>query len=154
MTEPRGCHPLTAEDTLEIWGLQEQEAADYLKDYTPFASETDLRTAVTDAEKDLFMALTWDQDLCGYFMLRGLDAGFDRPSFGVYVASPYAGRGLGDYALSQAESLCRDRGYPGVFLKVAEGNQGARRLYERHGFVAGGLCPDTGHVTMTLDLIS
>jgi GNAT superfamily N-acetyltransferase len=44
------------------------------------------------------------------------------------------GRGIGASLLETAESWARTRGYDLVALYVFEGNMGARRMYEKHGF--------------------
>ena len=47
----------------------------------------------------------------------------------------HRGRGLGMRLLALAENLARDRGLSAMSLIVTGGNEGARRLYERIGYV-------------------
>ncbi|MFO1338884.1 MAG: GNAT family N-acetyltransferase [Burkholderiaceae bacterium] len=62
--------------------------------------------------------------------------------FGMYVPARHGGRGLGHALVSAA--LAHARRHPPtrlVQLTVSEGNDGARRLYERCGFAAFGIEP-------------
>jgi len=54
----------------------------------------------------------------------------------VEVAEPYRRRGLGRLVIKALAQYAADQGCRHVFLQVAHGNVGARRLYERLGFVA------------------
>jgi ribosomal protein S18 acetylase RimI-like enzyme len=47
----------------------------------------------------------------------------------------YRGHGYGAELLSIAEQLAVDAGKPGMSVIVSDANTGARRLYERHGYV-------------------
>ena len=50
------------------------------------------------------------------------------------VYPEYRGKGLGSQLLEHADSLGRDANSSGMAIIVASGNQGARRLYDRHGY--------------------
>lgn len=54
----------------------------------------------------------------------------------LYVESAMQGRGLGGRALVYAERVARDLGAQRLRLEVEYANEGARRLYERNGFIA------------------
>ena len=45
------------------------------------------------------------------------------------------GNGYGSALLALAEELARNTGKPGLSVIVSDANSGARRLYERHGYV-------------------
>jgi RimJ/RimL family protein N-acetyltransferase len=106
--------------------------------------------------------LTWQQDFSlhnaintgefkpgrcwlAFFMLRGFDDGFERPSFGVYIAEAFANRGLAKLALQYALVWCRLNHVAAVMLKVHPENHYARRVYEQAGFRFTEVCPRTGH---------
>lgn len=72
------------------------------------------------------------------FFLRGLDAGYAAPAFGVAVAPAAQGRGLGHLALVFAEAWSRGAGLPEIMLTVGALNQRAIALYETQGFVHSG----------------
>lgn len=50
------------------------------------------------------------------------------------VYPEYRGKGLGSLLLEHADSLGRTASSTGMAIIVASGNQGARNLYERHGY--------------------
>jgi ribosomal protein S18 acetylase RimI-like enzyme len=50
------------------------------------------------------------------------------------VARNFRGRGLGKRMIAEMEARARDGGYHRLTLKVAQGNDGARRFYGRHGY--------------------
>jgi ribosomal-protein-alanine N-acetyltransferase len=85
--------------------------------------------------QDLYYAAFLGDRLVGYGMLRGWDEGYSIPSFGVAVGAAYRGRGIGQRLLRYAIEYARIRGAAAVMLKVHLDNPGARRLYEREGFV-------------------
>lgn len=139
---------MSLDDAQNIWRMMRSETTEYTENFAPFCSHSQFALSIANAKKDIYACVTFDQELAGFFMLRGLDAGYTRPSFGIYVASNAANQGIASYALHQSIGMCRDRKIAKIFLKVAESNAVAMRLYERFGFVAIGICPDTGHVTM------
>ena len=55
---------------------------------------------------------------------------------GLAVAEGHRGRGIGSRLLEALAGVARERGYPAIRLDVADGNDAARRLYERLGFRA------------------
>ncbi|MEO1203857.1 MAG: GNAT family N-acetyltransferase [Pseudomonadota bacterium] len=60
----------------------------------------------------------------------------------VLAAFPeHRGKGYGGALLKLAESLARDAGSRGMSLIVSDANTGARRLYERAGYVERGTRP-------------
>jgi RimJ/RimL family protein N-acetyltransferase len=128
---------------------------EYGKYFVPFASCTPealterLRVAVFDR----YWGLEEGGRLVGFFMLRGLDEGFDRPSFGVYVAASSAGRGLAKHALGHAIDWCRGRGVRALMLKVHPENTPALQAYLAAGFTQFDTCPRTGHLMMQRDLV-
>ena len=54
---------------------------------------------------------------------------------GMAVDEAHRGRGIGAGLLDEAERTCRQLGLEKLSLIVFEKNVGARRLYERHGYV-------------------
>lgn len=56
----------------------------------------------------------------------------------LYVEPAFTDRGYGSALLDEAVRLLKEAGYPGCTLFALEENQGARRFYERHGFVWDG----------------
>ena len=94
-----------------------------------------LRQCVS-AKQDAFFTLLYNELLAGFYCLRGLDEGYARPSFGVYISSNSQGNGLARKALNDAYLWCQKHSISTLILKVAQQNQRARKLYEQSGFVA------------------
>ena len=153
MPERLYSRPMREADAKRLWNLISVETAEYLEGFTPFQAFEDLRTGITAAKNDHYQCLLFDGTLAGFFMLRGLDEGFARPSYGVYVSSRVAGKGLGRYALDRALGICRDQAIDAVFLKVFPRNDVARKIYEEAGFKMIGTCPDTAQIMMERKLI-
>ncbi|MBW7885353.1 MAG: GNAT family N-acetyltransferase [Caldilineaceae bacterium] len=55
---------------------------------------------------------------------------------GIAVCRELRGQGIGSGLLTHLDQYACERGYRQIRLDVAETNTSARRLYERHGFVA------------------
>jgi GNAT superfamily N-acetyltransferase len=53
----------------------------------------------------------------------------------LVVAPSHQRQGLGTKALAVAEAVCRNAGVRALHLEVERGKDGARRLYEKTGFV-------------------
>lgn len=140
--------PMSDADAIVLQALMAGETPEYLAHFTAFAEPGALRRKCSVARQDAFFTLLDSGRISGFFCLRGLDQGYVRPSFGVYVASSAQGRGLARAALQRAVVWCRQRGVPMLMLKVSVLNARAYRLYESCGFVPTGLCPDSGHTIM------
>lgn len=118
-----------------------------MADFSPFAfDEHTVRRQLEHAVRDRYWAFHVGGQLAGFFMLRGFDAGYERPSFGVFVAEKYRGHGLATAALAYAKRWCKEHNVHRIMLKVAASNRAARSIYEKAGFVSVGPCPDTGHL--------
>jgi ribosomal protein S18 acetylase RimI-like enzyme len=50
------------------------------------------------------------------------------------IKTPFRNRGIGTRLISRAEEALKERGYKRAIIAVAQHNQDARRLYERHGY--------------------
>lgn len=75
------------------------------------------------------------EQMMGYVMLRGWDAGFEVPSFGVCVLPEFQNMGLAKLMLGAAIFVARTRGSSAIRLKVYPDNQVAVALYQKAGFV-------------------
>jgi GNAT superfamily N-acetyltransferase len=75
---------------------------------------------------DGYIVVTWGWSI----EIGGLDVVLDE----FYVRS--RGQGKGSDALGVVEAACRRRGVKRIFLETEVANSAARRLYERHGYVA------------------
>lgn len=128
--------------------MMDSEDSDYLTHLTAFKYPSSLHSQCLAADKDGFFSLTFYEDLAGFFCLRGIDRGYTKPSFGVFVSSKYKGNGIASQALLNAENWCKKRSIKCMMLKVSENNSRASDLYKNNGFVVVGLCPDSGQIVM------
>ncbi|MDX3451339.1 GNAT family N-acetyltransferase [Streptomyces sp. ME02-8801-2C] len=62
----------------------------------------------------------------------------DAELYAIYVDVGQFGAGVGQALLREAADRCADAGHRRMFLWVIEGNDRARRFYERAGFTADG----------------
>lgn len=74
--------------------------------------------------------------LVAFYMLRGLDEGFESPMYGVFVAPEFRRNGLASLTVRHAASVCRTNALPSLLLKVFPENRPAVRAYETLGFTA------------------
>ena len=117
---------------------------DYIAHFHPFPfGKADIEARL--GHRDCYWGLRSGGTLAGFFMLRGFDEGYRRPSFGVFVAESFTGRGFARAALAHALNWCAENGIALVMLKVHPDNTRARRAYNEAGFESLGICPQTGH---------
>lgn len=129
--------------------LIHSQSPDYVQYFHPFPfDETSLAQRLADAKGDYYRGIYVDEVLAGFFMLRGFDEGYERPSFGVFVAREFAGRGLARMALLESLRWSREQQINAVMLKVHPQHPGARKLYETVGFSEVGVCERTGCLMM------
>ena len=91
------------------------------------------------ADRELFIAELEDAP-AGCLLMWTLDDYFARLRHAhvsvLAVTREAEGRGVGHALMEQAERWARDRGYSRITLSVFEGNDRARGLYERSGYVS------------------
>ncbi len=147
MTSPTlTIRPLNVEDAPAISRELTAARESYVQWFHPFEFDEDsIGAMIGRATHDAFFGLFYQDSLAGFFMLRGFDAGFERPSFGVFIAEKYAGAGLSKTALAFSLSWCRLLGCGAVMLKVHPAHSIAKKTYLSAGFTPIGSCPDSGH---------
>lgn len=140
---------LHADEASSLARLLAEQADDYMHGFFPFAFDAEsLQKRLVEAKADQYWSLRWQGKLAGFCMLRGLDEGYERPSFGVFVAEDFAGKGLSTAGLEHALGWCREQGIGELMLKVDPENARAVTIYRKAGFVIAGKCPDTGQDIM------
>jgi RimJ/RimL family protein N-acetyltransferase len=141
--------PLQPEQIPALLALHGASPPGYDAFFAPFSfDEPTLRAILRERRRDEYFALFWDGHVAGLAMLRGFDAGFSVPSFGVWVAHAFSGRGLARTALSHCIARCRALGCQELMLKVHPANRRAWRIYADSGFVQTGVDARNGHLVM------
>ncbi len=128
------------------------ESPEYMAGFLAFRESGELIRQSKAAVKDRFISIRINQDMAGFYCLRGMDAGYARPAFGVYICSRLNSRGLARKALDHAIRWSRDAGYQTLMLKVDPLNHRAMSIYEGAGFKSRDRCMNTGHVIMELEV--
>jgi len=122
------------------------EKSDYLKYFTPFEfSLQSITNIFTQMVKDKFFGIFVNEIIVGFYMLRGLDEGYETPSYGVWISSKFSGNGLSKLTLYHAFSFCRINRISKLMLKVHPDNTTAKKLYESLGFEQTGFDKKNGN---------
>lgn len=145
--------PLTPADATIAAGLVAGQPAEYLKFFHAFgADEAAIAEILGAREKDVYSGLFWEDALICIFMLRGWDAGFEIPSFGLVVSADRRGREVLTVALEAAKLISRLAGAQRIMCKVHPENVAGTRGALRLGFVATSEEPETGNLVYYLEL--
>ena len=117
-----------------------EESRDYIGHFIPFDfSESSIQNILSSKKADKFFGLFLNKELVGFYMLRGFDEGFETPSYGVWISSKYANKGLSTLTLYHAFAFCKLNGIKTLMLKVHPDNSIAKNLYEKFGFIQTGI---------------
>jgi len=119
---------------------------DHTKYFVPFSFEEDSITKIiSDAVNDKFFGVFINDDLAGFYMLRGFDQGYEVPSYGVWISEKFSGLGLSKLTLQHAITFCKINGLKKIMLKVHPENTVAKHIYENFGFKQVGFDDKTGN---------
>lgn len=143
--------PLTKEHILCLINLYNSSSPDYSKYFTPFEFTEEIwHKILQNRRNDLYYVICYNNEVTGFSMLRGFDQGYQVPSFGVWIAQQWTGRGLATTALEHAITVCREYGCRKLMLKVHPEHHKARLLYESFGFHFVGI--DSKNKNLVLEL--
>lgn len=144
--------PLEPTDAAAISAFMRSQSAEYLRFFYAFgADESAIAEMLSAAETDVYSGVFWQGNLAGIFMLRGWDAGYDVPSFGVLIDEKYRGGAFMRLTLDVAKLICRLSGAKRLMAKIHPDNvspRGARRL----GLHQTGVEESTGNIIYHLEL--
>jgi len=145
---------LTELDAAALAAFLQRQPAEYMAYFTPFSfDELEIAKMLQAAQADLYIGVFWQDELAGFLMLRGWDAGYRIPAYGVVIDQASRGLGLGRLTLDAAKTICRLRHADKLMLKVHPENRAAKHLYESAGFVRVSTDPRNGnlvyHCTLT-----
>lgn len=137
----------------ELSTLLFQSDKNYSKYFIPFSFDLESINAILkEIKKDMFFGFFINNNLVGFHMLRGWDAGYEIPSYGVFISYKYSGLGLGKISLQHAISICHLNKTNKIMLKVHPENLIAKKLYELSGFVNLGIDSKNNHLIYFKDL--
>ncbi|MGB8509357.1 MAG: GNAT family N-acetyltransferase [Pyrinomonadaceae bacterium] len=144
--------PLGIEDAGVVSALLRAQPPEYARFFYAFgASEEEIAGILAGRKRDVYSGIFWRGQLAALFMLRGWDAGFEVPSFGVLVDEKHRGRAFMRISLDIAKLISRLSGAPRLMAKIHPDNvspRGARRL----GLVQTGVEAETGNVVYHIEL--
>ncbi|MCA1635097.1 MAG: GNAT family N-acetyltransferase [Acidobacteria bacterium] len=144
--------PLLAEDARLVSALLRAQPPEYARFFYAFGfDEEEIARVLAARQLDVYSGMFWQGRLAGFFMLRGWDAGYEVPSFGVLVDQKFRGGRFMRLSLEIAKLVCRLSGATRLMAKIHPDNvspRGARKL----GFVETGVEAGTGNVLYRLDL--
>lgn len=144
--------PLGVEDAGEISAMLSAQPVEYARFFYAFgSSEAEITSILAARKRDVYSGMFWRGRLVGFFMLRGWDAGYEVPSFGVLVDEKQRGRAFMRISLDVAKLICRLSGARKLMAKIHPDNvspRGARRL----GFTQTGVEAETGNVVYHMEL--
>ncbi len=124
--------PLEPTDAAAIAGFMRSQSPEYLRFFHAFGSdETAIAEMLSASGMDVYSGVFWQGNLAGVFMLRGWDAGYEVPSFGVLIDEKYRGGAFMRLTLDAAKLICRLSGVKRLMAKIHPENvspRGARRL--------------------------
>jgi RimJ/RimL family protein N-acetyltransferase len=144
---------LSMRDIPELLDLWNNDPIGYNQYFIPFEINYEkLKSILENAVKDVFMAVVAKGRIAGFFMLRGLDAGYEIPSYGVWISAKYANKGLAKLTLHYSISLCKIAGIKKIMLKVHPDNKIALKMYKNFGFVEAGVDDKNKNIIMNKDL--
>ena len=143
---------LRVEDAAAVSRLLRAQPPEYVRFFYAFGfDEGEIARVLGARGKDVYSGMFWRGELAAFFMLRGWDAGYEVPSFGVVVGVRHRGLAFMRIALDVAKLVSRLAGAPRLMAKIHPDNvspRGARRL----GLVQTGVEAETGNVIYHIDL--
>jgi RimJ/RimL family protein N-acetyltransferase len=145
--------PINIGDAAHLAAMLQRQSKTYVQFFDPFSfDEATVSKLLARKDKDLYMGMYWQEQIAGFFMLRGWDEGYEVPSYGVLVDERFSGFGFGRISLGAALTICRLLKAPRLMLKVHPSNKIAKRLYESAGFVHSGFDKKNGNLIYYFDL--
>ena len=144
--------PLQTSDAAAVAVFMRSQPTEYLRFFHAFgADESAIAEMLSAFEKDVYSGVFWQDEIAGVFFLRGWDAGYEIPSFGVLIDEKYRGGAFMRLTLDAAKLICRLSGAKRLMAKIHPDNvspRGARRL----GFHQTDVEESTGNVIYHMEL--
>ncbi len=152
MNKSLSIRPLESTDAAAVAAFMRSQLPEYSRFFYAFGSdEAAIAEMLSASRMDVHSGVFWQENLVGVFMLRGWDAGYEVPSFGVLIDEKYSGGLFFRLTLDAAKLICRLSGVKRLMAKCHPGNispTGARRF----GFHQTGVEESTGNIIYHLEL--
>lgn len=144
--------PLGVEDARAVSELLQAQRPEYARFFYAFSFDADdIARMLAGRGKDVYMGLLLQDELAGFFMLRGWNEGYEVPALGAFIAEKYRGRGLMRLTVELTKVICKLRGASRVMYKSHPDNAPAKKAAAM-GFTQGGVDPATGNLIFYLDV--
>ena len=138
---------MSIEQSITLEKLLSKENKSYLCYFTAFNKPNkSLSEQIKLAKKDKYFCLSKNNQVIGFYCLRGLDENYTIPSFGLYITSENNGKGYGSLALKSAQEWCKRNLIKVLMLKVDKNNIKALHMYEKNGFKFKQNCNNSGQL--------
>lgn len=125
----------------------------YVHFFHPFSfDEATIAAILRERRRDVYMGMFWDDEIAGLFMLRGWDAGYATPTYGILTGEKYRGYGLAPLSLRMAKIIGEANGARRIMLKVNPENTCAKTVFERARFVFAEAEAESGKLIYYFDL--
>lgn len=106
------------------------------KNFHPHAFNQEQAYIVTNYTGiDYYLGFFENDEIIGYGLLRGWDAGFNIPSLGIYIRPDSRGKGLSIKFMKALHEIAQKMHAPLIRLKVYPENISALNLYKKMGYV-------------------
>lgn len=131
----------------ELANLLQSSDKEYSKYFIPFTFDLEtISEILSKAIKDQIYGIYVEDNLAGFYMLRGFDEGYSIPAYGVWISEKYSNKGLSTFTLQHAISFCKLNSIKKLMLKVHPDNLAAKHIYEKYGFKQTGVDPKILHL--------
>jgi ribosomal-protein-alanine N-acetyltransferase len=143
--------PLEPADAVAISAFMRLQSPEYLHFFYAFGSDEAATAEMLSASVlDVYSGVFWQENLIGVFFLRGWDAGYEIPSFGVLIDEKHRGRAFLNLTVDAAKLICRLSGVNRYMVKIHPNNTALKNVH-RMGFYQTGVEESTGNVIFHLD---
>jgi RimJ/RimL family protein N-acetyltransferase len=137
----------------DLADLLQSSTQQYSQYFIPFPFDLEAISGIlSKAIKDQIYGIYVEDNLAGFYMLRGFDEGYSVPSYGVWISEKYSNKGLSTFTLQHAISFCKLNTIKKIMLKVHPDNIAAKHIYEKYGFKQTGIDPKIHHLIYHKDL--
>lgn len=131
----------------ELANLLMDSKQKYSQYFIPFSFDLEtISEVLSKTIKDQIYGIYVEDNLVGFYMLRGFDEGYSVPSYGVWISEKYSNKGLSTFTLQHAISVCKLNSIKKIMLKVHPDNITAKHIYEKYGFKQTGIDPKIHHL--------